>query len=147
MFRRNLLPIHSACKLSWVDVMTDGQSAYPSWCGAPLCDPWPDSSFSFLLPDNCFALTIGRFCSFVVCQWSESWRTHKHIILSQLRLLNSLFVASYDSQGLRWKYSNPPPHGALVARGNRNQQQASSRKAMRRCILEDCTCLVTAVGK
>jgi hypothetical protein len=23
----------------------------------------------------------------------------------------SLFVGSYDSQGLRWKYSNPPPHG------------------------------------
>jgi hypothetical protein len=23
----------------------------------------------------------------------------------------SLFVASYDSQGLRWRYSNPPPHG------------------------------------
>jgi hypothetical protein len=29
------------------------------------------------------------------------------------RALGSLFVASYDSQGLRWKYSNPPPHGLL----------------------------------
>jgi hypothetical protein len=27
------------------------------------------------------------------------------------RALGSLSVASYDSQGLRWKYSNPPPHG------------------------------------
>jgi hypothetical protein len=27
------------------------------------------------------------------------------------RALGSLFVASYDSQGLRWRYSNPPPHG------------------------------------
>jgi hypothetical protein len=25
--------------------------------------------------------------------------------------LGSLSVASYNSQGLRWKYSNPPPHG------------------------------------
>jgi hypothetical protein len=29
---------------------------------------------------------------------------------SHLRLC-SLSVASYGSQGLRWKYSNPPPHG------------------------------------
>jgi hypothetical protein len=28
------------------------------------------------------------------------------------RALGSLFVASYDSQGLRRRYSNPPPHGA-----------------------------------
>jgi hypothetical protein len=27
------------------------------------------------------------------------------------RALGSLSVASYDSRGLRWKYSNPPPHG------------------------------------
>jgi hypothetical protein len=27
------------------------------------------------------------------------------------RALGSLFVASYDSQGLRWRYSNPPLHG------------------------------------
>jgi hypothetical protein len=27
------------------------------------------------------------------------------------RTLGSLFVASYDTQGLRWRYSNPPPHG------------------------------------
>jgi hypothetical protein len=29
---------------------------------------------------------------------------------SGLRLC-SLYFASYDSQRLRWKYSNPPPHG------------------------------------
>jgi hypothetical protein len=28
------------------------------------------------------------------------------------RALGSLFVTSYDSQGLRWRYSNPPPHGS-----------------------------------
>jgi hypothetical protein len=27
------------------------------------------------------------------------------------RALGSLFVASYNSQELRWRYSNPPPHG------------------------------------
>jgi hypothetical protein len=28
-----------------------------------------------------------------------------------LQALGSLFVASYDSTGLRWRYSTPPPHG------------------------------------
>jgi hypothetical protein len=46
-------------------------------------------------------------CS-AICQWSESRRTHIHTLLSHLRLLGSLPVASYDSQGLRWKYSYPP---------------------------------------
>jgi hypothetical protein len=27
--------------------------------------------------------------------------------------LGSLFVTSYDSLGLQWRYSNPPPHGCL----------------------------------
>jgi hypothetical protein len=43
-------------------------------------------------------------CS-AICQWSESRRTHNHTWLSHLRLLGSLSVTSYDSQGLRWKYS------------------------------------------
>jgi hypothetical protein len=54
-------------------------------------------------------------CS-AICQWSESRRPHNHTLLSHLRLLGSLSVASYDSQGLRWKYSYPPPHGD-AARG------------------------------
>jgi hypothetical protein len=52
------------------DVVTDGQSAYPSWCQAPLWDPWTDFSFSSILPDNFFAfrlgapsLTRGRVCN------------------------------------------------------------------------------------
>jgi hypothetical protein len=51
-------------------------------------------------------------CS-TICQWSESWRTHKHTctLLFHLRLPCSTSVASYDSQGLWWKYSNSPPHG------------------------------------
>jgi hypothetical protein len=35
---------------------------------------------------------------------------NNYTLPSQLRLC-SLFVASYDSQGQRWKYSNLPPHG------------------------------------
>jgi hypothetical protein len=52
-------------------------------------------------------------CS-AICQWSESLRTHNHTLLSRLRLLASLSVASYGSQGLRWKYSYPPPHGVML---------------------------------
>jgi hypothetical protein len=31
------------------------------------------------------------------------------------RALGSLSVASYDSRGLRWKCSNPPPHGVKLS--------------------------------
>jgi hypothetical protein len=52
-------------------------------------------------------------CS-AVCGWRESRRTHTHALLSHLRLLGSIPVVSYDSQGLRWKYSNPPPRGEAL---------------------------------
>jgi hypothetical protein len=35
---------------------------------------------------------------------------NNYTLLSHLRLC-SIFVASYDLQGLRWRYSNPPPQG------------------------------------
>jgi hypothetical protein len=76
--------------------------------------PWclaPDFTFSFLLPENCFArLGAPLICS-AICQWSELQRTRIHTLLSHLRLPGSLSIASYDSQGLRWKYYYPPPHG------------------------------------
>jgi hypothetical protein len=40
----------------------------------------------------------SAICS-AISRWSESRRTHNYILLSHLRLLSSLFVASYDSQG------------------------------------------------
>jgi hypothetical protein len=43
-------------------------------------------------------------------------RNHDPISLSRLRLVRALFVALHDSQGLRWMYSNPPPHGPLTSR-------------------------------
>jgi hypothetical protein len=50
---------------------------------------------------------------------TRSLRTNNHTLPSHLRLC-SLYVASYDSQGLRWRYCNPPPHGktanAVVSR-------------------------------
>jgi hypothetical protein len=68
------------------------------------------------------SLTRGRICNLLYnCFWplpeqvtlgSKSCRTHGHILLSHLRQC-SLFVASYDSQGLRWRYSNPPPGSCL----------------------------------
>jgi hypothetical protein len=47
----------------------------------------------------------SAICS-AICQWSEPRRTHNHTVLSHPRLLGSLSVASYDSQGWRWKYSS-----------------------------------------
>jgi hypothetical protein len=43
----------------------------------------------------------------------RSLRNNNHTLPSHLGLC-SLFVASYVSQGLRWRYSNPPPHGVEV---------------------------------
>jgi hypothetical protein len=43
---------------------------------------------------------------------SKSLRTNNHTLPSHLRLC-SLFVASYDSQGLRWRYCYQPPYGSL----------------------------------
>jgi hypothetical protein len=95
-----------------------------SWCRAPLWGPWPDFTCSFLLPENWNwkKFVLGRplwredgsvICS-AICQWSESRRTHTHTLLSHLRLLASLSVASYDSQGWRWKYSYPPHTGREI---------------------------------
>jgi hypothetical protein len=80
------------------------------------------SSYSFILQlrystFNASSLTRKRVCS-LQCNRSlvRSLTPNKYTctctctLRSHLRLC-SLFVASYDSQGLRWKYSNPPPHG------------------------------------
>jgi hypothetical protein len=74
--------------------------------------------------DNCFgcsscrapSLTRGQVCNLQCNRWLvRSLRTNNHTLPSHLRLC-SLFVASYNSQGLRWRYSNPLPHeSATVA--------------------------------
>jgi hypothetical protein len=97
----------------------DSQSTSSSWYRAPLRAPWPHYVFLFFfLFDNYFvvlprapSLTRGRVCSLQCNRWlSRSLTTNNHTLPSHLRLC-SLFVASYDSQGLRWRYSNPPTHG------------------------------------
>jgi hypothetical protein len=69
--------------------------------------------FPFFCRKIALLLVLGRLlwredrsviCS-AICQWSESRTTYNHTLLSHLRLLSSLSMASYDSQGLRWKYS------------------------------------------
>jgi hypothetical protein len=71
------------------------------------------SLFPFFCRKIAWLFVLGRplwredwsvICS-AICPWSESRRTHNHTLLSHLTPLGSLSVASYDSQGLRWKYS------------------------------------------
>jgi hypothetical protein len=142
--------------------VTDGQSTYLSWCRASLLGPWPDFFFSFLLPDNRFLFRLGRplwgedgsvICS-AICQWSESRRTHNHTLLSHLRLLGSLSVASYDSLGLRCRYFNPPPHGENAESFNVKAGGINSAHyALLRLFTSNClktrfrqSCLSTACG-
>jgi hypothetical protein len=68
---------------------------------------------TFTLFPTASSLTRGRVCS-LECLHSlvRSLTTRNHILPSHLRLC-SLSVASYDSQGLRWRYSNPPANGSL----------------------------------
>jgi hypothetical protein len=92
------------------------RSTRSSWYRAPLWGPWPDfililSSVTIAL---LFFLTTGRVCNLQCNRWLvRSLRTNNDTLPSHLRLC-SLFVASYGSQGLRWRYSNPPPHGVAV---------------------------------
>jgi hypothetical protein len=45
----------------WVELMLwHGQSAYPSWCRAPLWGPWPDFTLSFLCRTVALLLVLGR---------------------------------------------------------------------------------------
>jgi hypothetical protein len=94
-------------------LLYDWRSVSMSWRRAP---------FPFFCRKLAFLFSLGRplwredgsaICS-AICQWSEPRRTRNHTLLSPLRLLGSLSVASYESQGLRRKYSYPPPHGSVT---------------------------------
>jgi hypothetical protein len=98
----------------------DSQSTSKSGYRASIWDPWPDFILLFFLlltitffffPSKAPSLTRKRVCS-LQCNHSlvRAVTPNNHTLPSHLRLC-SLFVASYDSQGLRWKYSNPPLHG------------------------------------
>jgi hypothetical protein len=64
----------------------------------------------FILLSKAPSLTKKLVCS-LQCNHSlvRLLTPNNHTLPSDLRLC-SLFVASYDSQGLRWKYSNPPEY-------------------------------------
>jgi hypothetical protein len=108
-------------ELSSVYITANRQSTSSSWYRASLWGPWPDLSFSsffffwltitFILFPMTSSLTRKWVCS-LECLHSlvRSLTTSNHTLPSHPRLC-FLSVASYDSQGLRWKYSNPPPHG------------------------------------
>jgi hypothetical protein len=68
-----------------------------------------DNYFIFL--SKAPSLMRKRVCS-LQCNHSlvRLLTSSNHTLPSHLRLC-SLFVASYESQGLRWKYSNGPPLG------------------------------------
>jgi hypothetical protein len=70
-------------------------------------------TITFILFPMASSLTRKWVCS-LECLHSlaRSLTTNNHTLSSHPRLC-SLSVASYDSQRLRWKYSNPPPHGSL----------------------------------
>jgi hypothetical protein len=106
-----------------IRLAADSQLTSSSWYRAPLWGPWPDFIFFFSF-DNYFAvfprvsLTRGRVCSLQCNPWLDrSLTTNNHTLPSHLRLC-SLFVASYNSQGIQWRYSNSPPHG-VVSRHSR----------------------------
>jgi hypothetical protein len=92
------------------------------------------------------SLTRGRVCNllvqYTVTLWSKSCRTHYHILLSHLRLPqrggpgHRIYIPRKQGSpviplgigfpsrrllrlaGLRWRYSNPPPHGSLSCRSS-----------------------------
>jgi hypothetical protein len=58
-----------------------------------------------------------------------------------LRALGSLSVASYDSLGLQWKYSDPPTHG--VTRTAQKSPLKTIPLLLRSCLSH---CLATSVS-
>jgi hypothetical protein len=62
--------------------------------------PWNRRSIqgSHMSGYELFSDEDGSVICSAICQWSDSRRTHNHTLLSHLRLLGSLCVASYDSR-------------------------------------------------
>jgi hypothetical protein len=87
----------------------DSQATSSSGYRASLLDPWPDFSLLFFLRLTVTLVFFLRSNHSLV----RLLMPNNHTLPSHLRLC-ALFVDSYDSQGLRWKYSNPPPHGVYI---------------------------------
>jgi hypothetical protein len=104
-------------ELSWVEFSCGFMQPVRLGIGPPFgtldqilsCSSFSSDNY-FILRSKAPSLTRKRVC---ILQCSHSLvrsLTPNHTVPPHLRPC-SLFVASYDSQGLRWKYSNPPPHG------------------------------------
>jgi hypothetical protein len=77
----------------------------------------------FLCSSSWGALSDKRMGLYFLLQSVGGQSRGGHTLLSHLRLLGSLSVASYDSQGLRWKYSYHPPHGDPVKLREREREK------------------------
>jgi hypothetical protein len=115
------------CWVSWVKMMLWPTVSRPISLGVG--HPFGAHDEILLFPFFCRKIALlfvlehplwredGSVICSAICQWLESRRTRNHTLLRHLRLLGSVSVASYDSQGLRCKYSYPPPHGDFMTRG------------------------------
>jgi hypothetical protein len=100
------------------NVTTDGQSASPSWKKAPVWGLRPHFYHCQLRICWCGALSLmrGWICRLqlllalasAVIFGSESNGNRDHILPSQFR--DFPFRRLLRLAGLRWRYSNPPPH-------------------------------------
>jgi hypothetical protein len=86
------------------------------WTFDQILLPFQEFGSGICCPVSVGCPLLGEYGSVIcspICQWSESWRTRDYTLLSHLRLLGCLSVASYDSQGLRCKYSYLPVSSIL----------------------------------
>jgi hypothetical protein len=85
-----------------------------------------------LWPDIYYSLTVsvlflrGAFSDERTGQSFVYAAGPRQTIFYCLRFETSLFVASYDSAGSRWRYSNPPPHSWKKISGRESQNQSQS---------------------
>jgi hypothetical protein len=113
----SLLPCNHLL-LEWIVVIfaTDSQSASTSWCRTVLWGPWPDFicslvwhvlASSFREP----SLTRGRVC-ILQCTSLPGQSREAPITIHYVPFETGFpFRRPLRLVGLRWKYSNPPPHG------------------------------------
>jgi hypothetical protein len=83
---------------SWVDV-TDGQSAYSSWCRAPLWGPWPDFFFCRTLK---FEVTLRPTVNQLACLGIEHTCGTCDQILLPVRVLLSEICGLVSVGRLLW---------------------------------------------
>jgi hypothetical protein len=119
IWHKTLLSRWSSHSKSKLKLLYDWRSVSMSVCfgvGHPFGVHDQTLLFPFFCRTIALLFVLGRpvwredgsvICS-AICQWSELRRTHNRTLLSHLRIVGSLSVASYDSQGLRRKYSCLP---------------------------------------